>query len=334
MRFRAKKRLIMPSSPLNVAVIGTGYFGSFHARIYHAMPDVHLVGVADIDIEAARRVAAKYDCAASADPFAYVGKVDAVSVAVPAVQHCAASLPYLEAGQAVLLEKPLAASMEDAERIVKAARKSGALLLPGYLERHNPAFQALAEALDGIPYFMEFQRVGLIGQQRAIDVDVITDLMIHDLDICTALTGASAASFVHAVGANALTGLTDMVNARIEFVNGSVANLTASRAAGKSLRQARIIDRQKYMALDFQHQLLHTQRRNEKGGISGETIKVVTARPLNEELAHFASCARRGETCGLVSPEEALASLNLALQIGAAVKQHTEKISKKEAANR
>ncbi len=213
---------------LRVGVAGVGYLGRFHALIYSRLPEVELVGVADTRPETARSVAAEAGCAAFDDPAALVGQVDAVSVVVPTTLHLEVARPFLARGTHVLLEKPIATTVTEGREIVRLARASGAVLQIGHLERYNAGVMALASQIDR-PRFVEAHRMsGFVA--RATDVDVISDLMIHDIDIILALVGSELTS-ISAAGTPVLTRHIDIANARLEFANGAVANVIASRVS-------------------------------------------------------------------------------------------------------
>src|SRR5688500_10931998 len=221
---------------LRVAVVGVGHLGQHHARIYAAMEGVTLVGIADTNRARAEEIAAKYATAAFTDPRELIDRVDAVSVAVPTVAHLDVALPFLAARKAVLVEKPLAASLDEADRLIGAAEQAGALLAVGHTERFNPAVEAARPMIDA-PRFIEVHRLGTFPE-RSLDIDVIFDLMIHDLDLLLALVRSEVVS-VEAVGVNVLTPRTDIANARLRFASGCIANLTASRISRDRVRKHR-----------------------------------------------------------------------------------------------
>ena len=238
---------------MRVGVVGVGYLGRFHARIYNDMPGVELVGVADTNHETADRVASEYETRAFYDPLALLDEVDVVSVVVPTSLHRQIAIPYLEKGVHMLLEKPVASTLEDAKVIVETARKHGATLQIGHLERFNAGIMALADDVNE-PRFIEAHRLGPFVE-RATDVDVVTDLMIHDIDIILSLVGEKLAS-ISATGTPVLTNHVDIANARLEFVNGAVANVTASRVSRKKFRRIRVFGRNSYRAINFVDQQL------------------------------------------------------------------------------
>ena len=302
---------------LRVGVIGVGYLGRFHARIYAAMPDVELVGVADIDAAAAADVAAQHDCAAYTDPGALLGKVDAVSVVVPTVYHAEVARPYLERGVHMLMEKPIAPSYAEALAVVEHAERAGVIFQVGHLERFNAGVMALA-AHAPHPRFIEVHRIGPFVA-RATDVDVVTDLMIHDIDIVLSLVKQPIKS-IAATGLAVLTDHVDIANARIEFDNGAVANVTASRVSNKKLRRIRIFGDAHYYGLDYMEQKLEIARAapDEDGGkwpkIVSESLSIEPHPPLDTELEHFVHSVRTGAP-PLVNGRVGLEALRVALLV-------------------
>ena len=305
------------TSPIRVGVIGVGYLGRIHAKIYASMPEVELVGVADIHSDTASEIAALHGCHAHDDPYALIGHVDAVSVAVPTSVHREVALPYLEAGVHMLLEKPIAPTVAEATTIVDTAERIGVVLLIGHLERFNAGIMALAERVRD-PRFIEVHRLGTFVE-RATDVDVVTDLMIHDIDIVLSLV-KSDLSYVSAVGSPVLTGHVDIANARLEFVNSTVANVTASRVSSKKFRRIRVFSSDSYQALNFIDQQLEIVRRTDPApgqiypGLATEQLDVTPRPPLDAELEHFVEAVRRrGQP--LVNGRDGLKALQVAEQV-------------------
>jgi predicted dehydrogenase len=301
---------------LRIAVIGVGYLGRFHALIYSRMPEVDLVGVVDTDGERAAAVAGEADCAVVSDPVDLIGCVDAVSVVVPTTAHLAVAAPFLQKGIHVLLEKPIAATREDGAEIVRLANESGAVLQIGHLERFNAGVMALAERI-GSPRYVEAQRMGGFTE-RATDVDVVSDLMIHDIDIILSLIGSEPTA-ISAVGTSVLTDHVDIANARLEFANGAVANVVASRVSDRTTRRIRVFQERMYLALDFVAQTIDIAYPREVPGaprpeIVRERIQVEPVKPLDRELAAFVDCIRTG-AIPLVDGRVGLEALDVALQV-------------------
>jgi predicted dehydrogenase len=281
------------SGMLRVAVVGVGHLGQHHARLLAAMPDVELVAVVDARAERAAEIGAKYGTPAFSDPAAVLGSVDAVSIAVPTVAHVDVALPFIERGVAVLIEKPLATSMAEAERLLAAAARHGAIVATGHTERFNPAVVA-ALPLVSNPRFIEVHRLGTFPE-RSLDIDVIFDLMIHDLDLLLASVGSQVDS-VEAVGVNVLTPKTDIANVRLRFASGCIANLTASRISRDRVRKARFFQKDSYVSIDFAAQEVEVYRLVASNGgrplIHGGKMDVPSQEPLQRELADFVAAAR------------------------------------------
>jgi len=301
---------------LRVGVVGVGYLGRFHALIYSGLAGVELVGIADTDRARAEQVAAEAGCAAYVDPAALLGQVDAVSVVVPTTAHLDVARPYLEAGVHMLLEKPVAPDMDHGGEIVRLAEASGAILQVGHLERFNGGIMALASRIDR-PRFIEAQRMGGF-KERATDVDVVSDLMIHDIDIILALVDG-ALTEVRAVGTPVLTEHVDIANARLEFADGAVANIVASRVSEQTHRRIRVFQPGGYLSLDFVGQTLDIARPVARPGqprpeIVRERIAVEPVKPLDAEIAAFVECVRSGSR-PLVDGAVGLRALEVALEV-------------------
>jgi predicted dehydrogenase len=283
----------MTPARLRLAVIGVGHLGQHHARILAAMPDVELVGVADIKPDRAREVAATYSTTPYTDAAALVGLVDGVCIATPTMSHVEVALPFVEAGAAVLVEKPLAASLADADRLLAAASARGTVLATGHTERFNPAVAA-ALPLVSRPRFIEIHRLGTFPE-RSLDIDVIFDLMIHDLDVLLAVAGSEIEA-VEAVGVNVLTPRVDIANARLRFASGCIANVTASRISRDRVRKARFFQHDAYISVDYAAQEVEMYRLVPQNGgrpaIQGGRVEVAADEPLRRELADFASAIR------------------------------------------
>ncbi|HIL19035.1 MAG TPA: Gfo/Idh/MocA family oxidoreductase, partial [Gammaproteobacteria bacterium] len=259
----------MTTQSIRVGVVGVGYLGAIHARIYAAMPGVELMGVTDIDAYVATRVAEECGCSAYNEPEALLDKVDAVSIVVPTSSHRVVAEPYLRHGMHVLLEKPIADHLTNARAIVKAAEETGVILQIGHLERFNAGVVRLVQELDR-PRFIEVHRLGPFVS-RAADVDVVTDLMIHDIDIVLSLVTAEL-TYVSAVGARVVSAHVDIANARLEFADGTIANVTASRVSSRKFRRIRVFGEACYLGLDFVNQQVEVSRRTppiEESGFAG-----------------------------------------------------------------
>lgn len=283
----------MSDTPVKVAVVGVGHLGQHHARLYAADPAAELVAVVDSDRARAERHAALYGCEALVDPAQLVGRVVAASVAVPTMAHLEVAVPLLEAGIDVLVEKPLARTPAEADGILRAAERAGRLVMVGHSERFNPAMIALARAVDA-PRFFEIHRLAQF-KPRSTDIDVILDLMIHDLDLLLELDGTEAVS-VDAVGVCALTDKIDIANARIRMSSGCVANLTASRISAEPARRVRVFQSRTYLSCDTGTREVERYRLLPGGGgapsIEHDTLPVDDGEPLAMELAEFVEAVR------------------------------------------
>jgi predicted dehydrogenase len=283
------------TSTLRIAVIGVGHLGQHHARLLASMDEVELVGVVDIKPGRAEEVAAKYGTRAFVAASEVLGRVDAVCVAVPTVSHVPIALPFIDAGVSVLVEKPIAASMDDADRLVEAAARRGVTLAAGHTERFNPAVAAaLPLVID--PRFVEIHRLGTFPE-RSLDIDVVFDLMIHDLDLLLASVRSDVVS-VEAVGVNVLTPRTDIANARLRFESGCVANVTASRISRDRVRKVRFFQHDSYVSVDYAAQEVEVYRlMSGKAGdprpvIQGGKLDIANEEPLKRELADFVDAIR------------------------------------------
>jgi predicted dehydrogenase len=239
------------AKPIRVAVVGVGDFGRNHARVWRGLDGATLVGVVDLNQDRAKKVAAEFNTEAISDISKLAARVDAVSLAVPTIEHARIGCQLLEQGIDVLVEKPIAASLEEADALISAARRHNRILQAGHLERFNPAVIA-AEKIVTHPLFFEVHRLGVFSP-RSLDVDVIYDLMIHDLDILLALLD-SPVTDIRSVGIPVITDKVDIAHARLEFASGAVANLTASRVSTEKVRKMRFFQEHEYISLDFSRQ--------------------------------------------------------------------------------
>ena len=299
---------------LRVGVFGTGALGRHHTRILGSLPGVERVGVFDPRPEAAAAVAGEFGAPVFERFEDLAAAIDAAVVAAPTTAHAEVGLALLERGVHVLVEKPIAASLAEADALVAAAERGHRVLAVGHVEFHNPAVEALLAA-GGTPRFVEVERLGVFTP-RSLDVDVIADLMIHDLQILRALDRSEVVE-IRAVGVPVLSSRIDIVNARLAFASGTVANVTASRVSGERVRKLRAFYADRYRSLDYQTQEIKGYRLGSEGGerrILPEAIPVTRAEPLRRELEEFAA-ACRGETARVVGGAEARAALATALEV-------------------
>lgn len=304
---------------MRVAVIGVGHLGKHHARILGTLPGVELVAVVDTNQARAEEIAAANQTRALLRPASLIGRVDAVSIAVPTEQHLAVALPFLEAGVPVLVEKPMARSLEEADAMIAAAAKSGVVLAVGQTERFNPAVEAARPLLHD-PRFIEVHRLGTFPE-RSLDIDVVFDLMIHDLDVVLSIVHSEVES-VEAVGVPVLTGRVDIANVRIRFANGCIANLTASRISRDRVRKIRFFQPAAYVSIDYAAQKVEMYRLVKGAGpmpsIEGGEMPVVNEEPLKRELADFVD-AVASKRAPLVDGVQGRRALELATRIVAAM---------------
>ena len=276
-----------------IAVIGVGHLGRHHARILSALPDVDLVAVVDTNRPRAEEIAAANNTRALFDAAELAGQVDAVTIAVPTERHREVALPFLDAGVPALVEKPLARSLDEADAMIAAAARAGVALAVGHTERFNPAVDA-ARGLLTNPRFVEVHRLGTFPE-RSLDIDVVFDLMIHDLDVVLSIVRADVDA-IEAVGVPVLTGRVDIANARLRFANGCIANLTASRISRDRVRKIRFFQPEAYLSIDYATQKLDVWRLVNNGGaapsIEGGDVSVANEEPLKRELEDFVDAVR------------------------------------------
>ncbi|HEY3131277.1 MAG TPA: Gfo/Idh/MocA family oxidoreductase [Acidobacteriota bacterium] len=297
-----------------IAVVGVGALGEHHARHLASLERARLVAVVDIREDRAQRVAGQLGVQAVSDYRAIADKVQAVSLAVPTRHHCEIAVDLLQRGVHVMVEKPIADSVEQADQMIEAAAKSGAILQVGHSERFNPALRAVQPYVKD-PRFFEAHRLGIFVK-RSLDIDVVLDLMIHDLDIIGWLV-RSPLKEVRAVGIPILTPRIDIANARLEFENGCVANVTASRVSSDKVRKLRFFQAHDYVSIDFSEQQVSFYSLMERDGrreIADRKIQVIRTEPLRVELQAFLETVARNSVpqCGGL---EGRAALELAQKI-------------------
>jgi predicted dehydrogenase len=301
--------------PLRVAVVGVGHLGKHHARILSSLPGAELVAVVDTNRPRAQEVAAAHGTEALFDARDLVGRVDAVTIAAPTDVHWSLTLPLLRAGVSVLVEKPMARSLEEADEMIAGAADAGVTLAVGHTERFNPAIAAARNLLTD-PRFIEVHRLGTFPE-RSLDIDVVFDLMIHDLDIVLALVNSDVES-LEAVGVPVVTNRVDIANARLRFANGCIVNLTASRISRDRVRKIRFFQPASYVSIDYAAQKVDVWQLVKGDGpapaITGGEIAVVNEEPLKRELADFidAVASRRAP---VVTGDAGRRALELAQQI-------------------
>jgi predicted dehydrogenase len=334
-------------SPIRVAVVGVGSFGKNHARVYHELAQqtgtVELVGVVDTNAAQAEAVAAQFGCKAFAALEELFGRVDAASVAVPTVHHLSVAAALMAAGVDVLIEKPLASSLDEADELARLAAANQRIVQVGHLERFNPAVRATASLITR-PMFFEVHRLSVFTP-RSLDVDVVLDLMVHDIDVVLSFV-KSPITDLRAVGLPVVTGKVDIANVRMEFASGCVANLTASRISTERVRKLRFFQPREYISVDYGRQEVLQFRvtaeerfsldqllgmagepSSSSSPIPGVTVnrpKVLSEEPLHAELKAFLNAVRqRGQP--VVSLADGRAALAAGLGILGAIQEHSRK---------
>ena len=302
---------------IRAAVVGVGYLGRFHAQKYAQAPDCELLAVCDSRPESREAVAAELGTRAVGDHRELLGRVDAVSIVTPTPEHFRLAAEFLESGAHVLLEKPITETPQQARELITLAARRGRLLQVGHLERFNAAILA-AEPHLRTPRFVECHRLAPY-RERGTDVNVVLDLMIHDIDIVQTIVGSTVES-IDAVGTPVFSEEIDIANARLRFANGCVVNATASRVSLKTERKLRIFEDDAYLSLDLQQKILTVIRRREGEPAPGQlpvTIEEQSLEPgdaLRAEIQSFLDCIRTGRR-PVVPGEAGLAALETAMRI-------------------
>lgn len=298
-----------------VGVVGVGALGRHHARVWASVPGAHLVGVHDRDSSRAEAVAKEYGCPVHAELGSLLEEARAVSVAVPTVDHHSVTLQALERGCDVLVEKPMTATLAEADELIQAAKKTEAVLQVGHIERFNPATNVLIEAAK-TPKFVEVHRLGSFSP-RSLDIDVVLDLMIHDLDIVLALDGSEPTQ-IEAVGVPVLTPRVDIANARLRFASGLIANVTASRVSLEKVRKFRVFAPMTYVSADFTAREAQVFRLEPGDGpvprIHSEKRGAPDQEPLQRQIQAFLSSVQSREA-PLVPGTDGRRALALAHQV-------------------
>lgn len=310
---------------LPVAVVGAGEFGRNHGRVYSELPNTELVGIFDLDAARARAVAEEFHTRAFGDLEELRGCVKAASVAVPTEAHSEVGCRLLEMGIDVLVEKPMAASLAQADALLEAAKRKQRILQVGHVERFNPAVIAV-EPIVNRPLFFEVHRLGVFTA-RSLDVDVIYDLMIHDLDILLALVKESVTE-VKAVGIPVLTNKVDIAHARLEFAGGAVANVTASRVSTERVRKMRFFQQHEYISLDYARRDALRVGVNKPGPqpeFGFEKLPAPAMEPLHAELEAFVESVRT-RTEPRVNGTAGRAALELAGRVMTSIHEHAKRV--------
>ncbi len=311
---------------IKAGVIGVGYLGKFHAQKYAGMEGVELVGVVDVDPSMAATIADQCGCAAFTDYCDLLPLVDVVSIVVPTSYHHQVALECMERGVDILLEKPITTTLAEADDLCARAEAMKLIFQVGHLERFNPALQAMQKFLT-VPIFIESTRVAPF-KNRGVDVDVVLDLMIHDIEIILSLVDSPLQS-IHTSGASVVTATTDIANARLVFANGASANVTASRISRSTVRRLRVYQQQAAITVDFASRELNFVHIDAEIGADGtpdmvvETSSFPASDALKEEIAHFIECVRERKK-PLVSGWEGRQALAVALQVMAQIRDNQQ----------
>ncbi|MBI3279399.1 MAG: Gfo/Idh/MocA family oxidoreductase [Acidobacteria bacterium] len=308
---------------VRTAVVGAGAFGKQHLRVLAGLPDAELVAAVDTDEAKAREAAGRYGCAALRDASELIGKVEAAVVAVPTSAHAALSRMLLEHGIDVLVEKPIAPDLDSARSLAGCAEGRGRILQVGHLERFNPIVQAVREIVT-LPLFFEVHRLSVFSP-RSLDVDVVLDLMIHDIDVLLSLTGAMPEE-MRAAGLAILSPKVDIANVRLAFPNGCVANLTASRVSTERVRKLRFFQPHEYVSLDYQRQEGAVFSVSGTRQISFRPLAANKQEPLGAELESFLACVR-SRRAPLVGAADAMRALQVALEVMERIEQHLQRVA-------
>jgi predicted dehydrogenase len=310
---------------IRIGVIGVGDFGRNHVRVLHELPGAEFIGLHDADPERARQIAAEFGSEAFVDMDQLAEQIDAACVASPTVSHARIATHLLERGVDVLVEKPMTSSLAEADALIATAKRNGRILQVGHLERFNPAVVAVQKIVSR-PLFFEVHRLGVFSP-RSLDVDVVFDVMIHDLDILLSLVDAPV-SDLRAVGIPVLTDKVDIAHARIEFESGAVANLTASRVSTERVRKLRFFQAHEYISVDYTRQDVVRVRVAGEGAqpaIDFEKVPTQPEEPLKAELRGFLA-AVRDRTRPLVDGEAGRRALELAQRVMEGILDHASRV--------
>jgi predicted dehydrogenase len=308
---------------MRVGVVGTGYLGRLHARVLTEMPEAEVAGFVETSDAIAAEVSEGLTLKRFDSVAALAAAVDCAIVATPTVTHFDVARELIEAGCDVMVEKPITPDVEDARRLIELAAARGRILQVGHVERYNPAIAAVAPLLRGIR-FVEAERLGVfVG--RSLDIDVLLDLMIHDLNLVLSLLGQRVVE-VRAVGVPVLTTKVDITNVRLELESGAIANLTASRVSQERVRKIRFFSSESYISVDTKEQEVKGYRLGATG-IEPIEVAVTKEEPLRAELGAFLECVRTRQR-PLVSGEDGLAAVELALRVADAIEESMRKFNR------
>lgn len=300
---------------IRVGVVGTGHLGTFHSKVYAAIEQkagIDFVGVCDINEQAGKEVARKFNTKYFQDYSDLIPKIDAVSIVVPTVSHYVVAKDFIMAGKHVLIEKPITKTLEEAEELVTLAKQKGVIIQVGHIERFNSAVRAIEPFIDK-PGFIECQRLGSVKKKGRIkDVGVVLDLMIHDIDIVLGLVKSKVRN-IEAVGISTISEHEDLANVRLTFQNNIIADITASRVTKEETRKIRIFQENSYILLDYMHQEAFLFQKSGRKLLK-KRIPIRKKEPLKVELKSFVDCVRHKKR-PLISGQEGKQALLVALDI-------------------
>jgi predicted dehydrogenase len=312
--------------PIRVAVVGAGEFGRNHVRVWRELEGVELAGIVDTNADRSAQIAAEFGTHVIPDLDALAAQgVQAVSLAVPTKDHARVGCKLLDAGLDVLVEKPMAASLEEADQLIASAQRRGSMLQVGHVERFNPAVVA-AQKIVLRPMFFEVHRLGIFTP-RSLDIDVVYDVMIHDLDILLSFVNAPVVD-LKAVGIPVITDKVDIAHARVEFETGTVANITASRVSTERVRKMRFFQEHEYISLDFTRQdalRIRVTPGNPQPGIGFEKLEATPEEPLRAELRAFIESVRTRKP-SVVDGAAGRRALALADRVMAGILDHASRV--------
>ena len=310
----------MNDNKINIGVVGVGKLGTYHVQKLQKNDSCNLIGVYDSDEGSMSRCKQNYGVETFKDIVLLLDKCQAVTIATPTITHYNVAKEALQRGLHVFIEKPIANNIEDAIKISDIAKKNNQLVQVGHIERFNNAFKQSLKFIDN-PQFIEIHRISPFPN-RSLDIPVVMDVMIHDLDILLSINKGNQIKNIHATGASVVTDFIDLANARIEFEDGLVANLTASRISSKQMRKIRIFQDKLYIGIDLSEKILDVYRiNNEKDDfIDAQSININDEDALESELSHFIDCIINNKV-PLVNADDGIEALKLAIKIEDLIKK-------------
>ncbi len=315
------KDIMTDSRLIKAGVIGVGYLGKHHARVYNEISGVQLVGVSDINCNLGIKIAEKLGVAFFTSATELLKEVDVASISTPTASHYEPAKKALLSGVHILVEKPITERLDEADELIDLSREKGLVLQVGHIERFNPAIIAVSNLVKE-PMFIEAQRIAIYNE-RGTDVAVILDLMVHDIDIVLAFLHSDVKK-IEAVGVPILSKEYDIANARLEFENGAIANLTTSRVSYKKERKIRFFQKDMYISIDYLSHQADVWRKTEVNGkpyVRKEELEIIPKEPLRAEIESFVRCVRSGDS-PIVSGKDGKRAIQLAYRIIESMDKH------------